>query len=122
MAGYLEFQVRRAAVDQAARPAAVAALLTGLIMLAAPIIAGIYLTSEPAGAPRAVDEGDVRNVIKACGIGDSSVVRYGETEAKEFLIRFHVGEVATVEGDACSLLPAQLEALERARLSSQISR
>jgi preprotein translocase SecF subunit len=45
------------------------------------------------------------------------VVRYGETEAKEFLIRFQVGEVAQAEGVECELNPEQIEALNRARLS-----
>ena len=64
-----------------------------------------------------VDEGKIRSVVKSCGIEEPSVVRYGETDAGEFLIRFHVGEVATAEGGACALLPEQREALERAKLS-----
>ena len=64
-----------------------------------------------------VDEGAIRNVVGNCGVADSSVVRYGETDAKEFLIRFHVGEVAEAEGADCELLAEQIEALERARLS-----
>jgi preprotein translocase subunit SecF len=65
----------------------------------------------------AVDEGVIRRVIGACGIEDSSVVRYGETEHREFLIRFQVGEIATAEGDGCPLTPEQKEALERAKLA-----
>jgi len=64
-----------------------------------------------------VDEGAIRNVIGECGIEDSSVVRYGETEVKEFLIRFHIGEIAQTEGAECELSAEQIEALERARLS-----
>jgi preprotein translocase subunit SecF len=64
-----------------------------------------------------VDEGAIRNVVGNCGVADSSVVRYGETDAKEFLIRFHTGEVAEAEGADCELLAEQIEALERARLS-----
>jgi len=48
-----------------------------------------------------VDEGSIRNLIGACGIEDPIVVRYGETDHPEFLIRFQVGAVANVEGDAC---------------------
>jgi preprotein translocase subunit SecF len=64
-----------------------------------------------------VDEGSIRNLIGACGIEDSSVVRYGETDHPEFLIRFQAGAVANVEGDACPLTPEQTEALERAKLA-----
>ncbi len=35
-----------------------------------------------------VDEGAIRSVLGACGVPDASVVRYGETDASEFLIRF----------------------------------
>jgi preprotein translocase subunit SecF len=62
-----------------------------------------------------VDEGSIRRVIGACGIEDFSVVRYGT--GREFLIRFQVGAVANVEGDACPLTPEQVEALERAKLA-----
>ena len=62
-----------------------------------------------------VDEGSIRSVIGACGIEDFSVVRYGT--GREFLIRFQVGAVANVEGDACPLTPEQVEALERAKLA-----
>jgi preprotein translocase subunit SecF len=62
-----------------------------------------------------VDEGEIRGVVKACGIEEPDVVRYGETTAKEFLIRFHVSEAATTEGEGCALLPEQQAALERAR-------
>jgi preprotein translocase subunit SecF len=64
-----------------------------------------------------VDEGAIRSVIGTCGVADASVVRYGETDAKEFLIRFRAGEVAQAEGADCELLAEQIEALKRARLS-----
>jgi len=63
------------------------------------------------------DEGAIRNIVQSCGIEEPSVVRYGDTDPAEFLIRFRVGQVAGVEGEACALLPEQLEALERAKLS-----
>ena len=64
-----------------------------------------------------VDEGVIRRVVGACGIEDSSVVRYGEAAGREFLIRFQVGAVAIAEGDGCALTPEQEKALERAKLS-----
>jgi len=64
-----------------------------------------------------VDEGVIRSAIGACGIEDSSVVRYGETTGKEFLIRFQAGAVALAEGDGCPLTTEQKEALARAKLS-----
>ena len=64
-----------------------------------------------------VDEGVIRSAVGACGIEDSSVVRYGEADGREFLIRFQAGAVASGEGDGCPLTPEQMEALERAKLS-----
>ena len=64
-----------------------------------------------------VDEGAIRSAVSACGIEDSSVIRYGEAAGREFLIRFQAGEVATAGGDGCPLTPEQKEALERAKLS-----
>jgi preprotein translocase subunit SecF len=65
----------------------------------------------------AVDEGAIRNLIGACGIEAASVVRYGETTRREFLIRFQVGAQANVEGDGCPLTPEQTAALEKAALA-----
>ncbi len=65
----------------------------------------------------AVDEGAIRRVVGACGIEDPSVVRYGESTGREFLIRFQAGAIATAEGDGCPLTPEQKEALERAKLA-----
>ncbi len=59
-----------------------------------------------------VDEGAIRNLVGACGIEAASVVRYGETTHREFLIRFQVGAVADAEGGGCPLTPEQMEALE----------
>ena len=42
------------------------------------------LFDQAAGA----NEGAIRRVVSACGVRDPSVVRYGETDAAEFLIRF----------------------------------
>jgi preprotein translocase subunit SecF len=62
-----------------------------------------------------VDEGVIRLVVGTCGIDESSVVRYGETSAKEFLIRFAAGEEAADAGEDCRLTPEQVAALERAK-------
>lgn len=61
-----------------------------------------------------VDESAIRAVIGECGITDSSVVRYGETEADEFLIRFQLDATAAGSGEGCRLTAEQLAALERA--------
>ena len=42
----------------------------------------------------AVDEGRIRTVVSACGIPDTSVVRYGETDSSEFLVHFASGSAA----------------------------
>jgi preprotein translocase subunit SecF len=44
----------------------------------------VQLRFEDQGA----GEGAIRSVARACGVQDPSVVRYGETDAAEFLIRF----------------------------------
>jgi preprotein translocase SecF subunit len=67
---------------------------------------------DSAGA----DEGAIRSVVTACGVRDPSVVRYGETDAAEFLIRFRmeegVAEVERVAGADCPLTES-----DRARLA-----
>jgi len=68
-------------------------------------------------AKQEVDEGHIREVVGDCGINQSSVVRYGESTGREFLIRFQQGAVAASEGDGCPLTPEQQEALERAKLA-----
>jgi len=52
-----------------------------------------------------------------CGIAASSVVRYGETEHPEFLIRFQEGDTAVAGGIGSPLTPEQMQALERANLA-----
>ncbi len=42
-----------------------------------------------AGVP--VEEGAIRKVVDDCGIADSSVVRFGEIGATDYLIRFRAG-------------------------------
>jgi len=56
--------------------------------------------------------------VTECGVGDPSVVRYGETDAVEFLIRFRAdaeGDDGTAEaGDDCPLSDADRERLAAA--------
>ncbi len=66
---------------------------------------------EPGAA---IQESAIRMVIGECGITDSSVVRYGETDAEEFLIRFRPDAISGNAGDGCKLTPEQVIALEEA--------
>ena len=63
-------------------------------------------------------EGAIRSVVAACGVSDPSVVRYGETDAAEFLIRFRievgVEAVERVAGADCPLTEADRAQLARA--------
>ncbi|MEE8508049.1 MAG: protein translocase subunit SecF [Myxococcota bacterium] len=64
----------------------------------------------------AVGEGAIRSVVTRCGVGDPSVVRYGETRDLEFLIRFLVEEEKAGGDDAapysaCPLTDEQREQL-----------
>jgi preprotein translocase subunit SecF len=101
----------------------IALLLAGLV---AGLVNGVKLGIDFEGGTEmqvlfdesvAADESAIRSVVKACGIVEPSVVRYGETDAKEFLIRFHLGEAAVEEGEGCTLLAEQKTALNQARQS-----
>jgi len=67
-------------------------------------------------ADSGADEGAIRSVAGSCGVPEVSVVRYGETDQAEFLIRFRTddGEVhaSAVAGADCPLTDA-----DRARLA-----
>ena len=96
--------------------------------LAAVFVQGVHLGIDFAGGTEVqlrfeqdgVEEGGIRRVVGACGVADPSVVRYGETEAAEFLIRFRsIAEtVPSDEGAAdCPLTEeqkAQLAAVDEA--------
>ncbi len=70
------------------------------------------LFDDEAGA----GEGAIREVVTACGVRDPSVVRYGETDVAEFLIRFRVEEgVDAAERVASADCP--LTDADRARLA-----
>ncbi|MEE8475592.1 MAG: protein translocase subunit SecF [Myxococcota bacterium] len=67
-------------------------------------------------AGTAVGEGAIRSVVTRCGVHDPSVVRYGETQELEFLIRFLVVEARSGGEDAaadaaCPLTDEQREQL-----------
>jgi preprotein translocase SecF subunit len=72
------------------------------------------LFDDEAGA----GEGAIRDVVTACGVSDPSVVRYGETDAAEFLIRFRVeagaDAIERVAAADCPLTEADREKLARA--------
>lgn len=61
-----------------------------------------------------VDESAIRVIVGECGVNDSSVVRYGETSADEFQIRFRQDATARDSGEGCRLTPEQLAAVEDA--------
>jgi preprotein translocase subunit SecF len=70
------------------------------------------LFAADAGA----DEGAIRSVTGACGVRDASVVRYGETDAAEFLIRFRMDE-AEEQAPAVASADCPLTEADRARLA-----
>ena len=101
-----------------------AALLAGLIAIP---IQGVRLGIDFAGgsemqvlfeSAEGANEGAIRKVAGVCGVPDPSVVRYGETDAAEFLIRFRT-DVDGSEGERvasadCPLTDADHERLAKA--------
>ena len=95
--------------------------------IAAIPIRGIKLGIDFAGGTEAqfrfesgvdVDESAIRAVVSGCGIEDASVIRYGETDESEFLVRF-AGEAGDegAGGEApasCPLSDADRERLAQA--------
>jgi preprotein translocase subunit SecF len=78
-----------------------AALSIGMLLvaIAAIPIRGIRMGIDFAGGTEFqirfakdsnAEEGAIRSVVTRCGVSDPSVVRYGETDESEFLIRFRV--------------------------------
>jgi preprotein translocase subunit SecF len=103
-----------------------AALSIGMLLasIAAIPIRGLQLGIDFAGGTEiqvrfALDsnahEGAIRSVVTRCGVRDPSVVRYGETDESEFLIRFRVdagdGDGAGSSGDDCPLTDEEREQL-----------
>jgi preprotein translocase subunit SecF len=103
---------------------AVSGLLIAISLAAVPL-RGIRMGIDFAGGtevqlrfqPEAhADEGKIRTVVAECGVADPTVVRYGETKAAEFLIRFRQGAAESgpeAGGDSCPLTPAQREQLTK---------
>jgi len=95
------------------------ALLLVLSVVAIPI-QGIRLGIDFAGGTEVqvrfqgdgAGEGAIRSVVSACGVRDPSVVRYGESDVPEFLLRFRnasgdAGAAPPVDSAGCPLTPEQ---------------
>ncbi len=54
----------------------------------------------------AVDEGDVRGVVEGLGIEGASVIRYGETEVSEFLVKFPGARAIEAPAEGAAAAPA----------------
>jgi preprotein translocase subunit SecF len=62
-----------------------------------------------------VDEAKIRALAEACGVLDPTVVRYGETSAPEFLIRFNrVGEASKEDCPLAAEESEKLDAVDQA--------
>jgi preprotein translocase subunit SecF len=97
-------------------------LLAGLIAIP---IQGVRLGIDFAGgsemqvlfeSAEGADEAAIRAVTSVCGVPDASVVRYGETDEAEFLIRFR-SDVADAEGDRVAGADCPLTEENRERLA-----
>ncbi len=107
-----------------------AAALSGLLLLAAlvaalPQVRGVRFGIDFAGGnevqvlfpenPQA-EEGAIRSVMAACGVPDAEVIRYGESDVPEFLIRFlPLAEGESFQFDACPISREQRVELEARR-------
>jgi preprotein translocase subunit SecF len=63
----------------------------------------------------AADEGVIRELVTACGAESPSVVRYGESTAKDFVIQFKDASETMPSAEQCPLTPDQQASIERAR-------
>ena len=82
------------------------AVLTQGLKLGIDFAGGTEVQLQFAGEG-AVDEGQVRDVVRSCGIEDASVVRFGEG-SREFLVKFGSPAEAAMEA---ALMPQVLENL-----------
>jgi preprotein translocase subunit SecF len=113
-------------IDFIGRRRLCAALSIGMLLasIAAIPIRGIRLGIDFAGGTEFqvrfakgsnADEGAIRSVVTRCGVRDPSVVRYGETDESEFLIRFRVDAEDGAEGGSvgadCPLTDEEREQL-----------
>ncbi len=93
-----------------------AALSAGLILagLIAIPVRGVKLGIDFAGGTEvqvrfaegvAIDAAEIRRVVEGCGVVDSSVVRFGEIDSNDYLIRFRSGAASdeTPEGGSCPI-------------------
>jgi preprotein translocase subunit SecF len=99
-----------------------AVLLAGLIAIP---IQGVRLGIDFAGgsemqvlfeSAEGASEGPIREVAGVCGVPDASVVRYGETDEAEFLIRFRT-DVGESEGELVASADCPLTDADRERLA-----
>jgi len=109
----------------------VAAAISGALLLAgiaAIPVQGVRLGIDFAGGTEmqvlfsgdgeaAANEGAIRRVAGLCGVRDPSVVRYGETDVAEFLIRFQI-EGGAIDVDAVAGADCPLTDADRARLAA----
>jgi preprotein translocase SecF subunit len=106
-----------------------AALSIGLFVVAAAAIPlrGIRLGIDFAGGTefqvrftgdQRVGEGAIRSVVTRCGVRDPSVVRYGEADEAEFLIRFRAEADEGGEGIAAASEDCPLTDEDRGRLEA----
>jgi preprotein translocase subunit SecF len=111
-------------IDFIARRRMCAALSIGMLLasIAAIPIRGIRMGIDFAGGTEfqvrfakdsGADEGVIRSVVGRCGVRDPSVVRYGETDESEFLIRFRSDAGDGSGADDCPLTDE-----ERAQLAA----
>ena len=86
-------------------------LLAGLVAIP---IQGVRLGIDFAGGTEvqvrfaegsSADEGAIRSVTSVCGVPDAAVIRYGESERPEFLIRFRLADDAAEDGAEVEPLP-----------------
>ena len=113
-------------IDFIGRRRLCAALSIGMLLasIAAIPIRGIRMGIDFAGGTEFqvrfakdsnADEGAIRSVVTRCGVRDPSVVRYGETDESEFLIRFRVDAGDGAEGGSvgadCPLTDEEREQL-----------
>ena len=108
----------------------ISASISALVLLAgivAVFTRGVHYGIDFAGgtemqvlftAESGADEGAIRSVCNACGVKDASVVRYGETDQAEFLIRFRMDDAgeraAAVASADCPLTEADRASLAEA--------
>jgi len=115
-------------IDFIGRRRLCAALSIGMLLasIAAIPIRGIRLGIDFAGGTEFqvrfangsnADEGAIRSVVTRCGVRDPSVVRYGETDESEFLIRFRVDAEDGAEGGSVGA-DCPLTDEERAQLAA----